>query len=530
MIDKKYPFSLKLTEILGMESDFTNPCQIDLTADIGLAKKILEQPSLGIDWGKSYFLYKFGSNAQGVDKVTGIQTIKMPPKPTDKTPDQISAVLNAIKVNADNVAKVFGTPQQLELFTKIFDDEITNECREHQRNHEIWTPILGADYVIQFTDPLLKQRGATIESVSPAIREQIRPVFLNFENSLRHLTALEKKADYLQQDIETYNTWISEIEELTRQDSSDKLSLALRKYGSSCTPILARRNGLLEQGSMEAYPRWGGNRNWGQGWHCNLEQGMPKYMATHPEAVADSLGQAQFRGDQINALNLRLAAFKSERTRFQVLLKNVIDNEIPNQKKVVEEKTKLWNDQQKVIVTFLNGIADAARIVAEAENLPLIIEAQRQAKLLEEETKRQLALIAAREAREKRTQSLLIGGGVAAVGVAYFSTRGAGGGSRVGNIAIGALMLGGLGYGIYTYMKAPEEVDEFPTDDQQATISANALASLRRKNAIWFRKIYVKDKTQCSGRMTLEQQKECEAQFTAFTGFSGLPLGSTGNA
>ena len=530
-IDKvKYPFSAKLVEIIGMQNDFANPCQIDLTADIALAKKVLEQPSVGLDWGKSYFLYKLGSNAKGVDTLTGIQKITMPSKPTNKTPEQISAVLNLIKVNADATAKTFGSPEQLELFTKIFYDEITNECREHQRNHEIWTPILGADYVIQFTDPLLKQRGATIESVSPAIREQIRPVFLNFENSLRHLTALEKKADYLEQDIQTYNTWISEIEELTRDNSSDKLSLALRKYGSSCTPILARRNGILEQGSMEAYPRWGGNKNWSQGWHCILEKGMPKYRATHPEAVADPLGQAQFRGDQINALSLRLAAFKSERARFKVLLKNVIDTEIPNQKKVVAEKTKLWNDQQKVIVTFLNGIADAARIEAEAANLPAIIEAQRQAKILEEETKRQLALIAAKEAREKRTQSLLIGGGVAAVGVAYFSTRGAGGGSRVGNIAVGALMLGGLGYGIYTYMKAPKEVEELPTNDQQATISANALASLTRKNAMYFRKVYVNDKRQCSGRMTLEQQRACESQFTAFSSFMGMPMGSTGNA
>lgn len=532
MIDKfKYPFSAKLAEILGMESDFANPCQIELGVDIPLARKRLETPSLEMDWGKPYFLYKYGSNASGVDLLTGVQKIVLPIKPTGKTPEQLNAILDSIKVNADATAKLFGSPDKLDLFEKLFSDEITNDCREHQRNHEIWTPILGADYVIQFTDPLLVQRGATIESVSPAIREQVRPVFLNFENSLRHLTALEKKADYLQQDIDVYNAWISEIEELKSANSSDKLSLALRKYGSSCTPILARRNGLLEQGSMDAYPRWGGNKNWSQGWHCILEKGMPKYRATHPEAVADPLGQAQFRGDQINALNLRLDAFKSERAKFKLMLKRVVDTEIPNQKKVVEEKTKLWNDQQKIIVQFLNGIADAARQEAEAKNLPAIIAAQQEAIRLQEETKRKLAEIAAREASEKRKQSLLIGGGVAAVGVAYFSTRGAGGGSRIGNLAVGGLMLAGLGYGIYTYMKAPELVEELPTQNQQGTLSLSAKQRRNLKLQKWaLGKVETKVGTQCGGRMTLEQKRECEAQFTAFTGFSGLPMGSTGNA
>jgi len=531
MINKStYPFSAKLAEILGMESDFSNPCQIELAVDIPLARKRLEQPSVEMDWGKPYFLYKYGSNASGVDLLTGVQKIVLN-KPTGKTPEELNAILDSIKVNADDTAKLFATPEKLDLFEALFSDEINNDCREHQRNHEIWTPILGADYVIQFTDPLLKQRGATIESVSPAIREQIRPVFLNFENSLRHLTALEKKADYLQQDIAVYDAWISEIEELKSANSSDKLSLALGKYGSSCTPILARTKGLLEQGSMNAYPRWGGNKNWSQGWHCIFEKGMPKYRATHPEAVADPLGQAQFRGDQINALNLRLDAFKSERAKFKLMLKRVVDTEIPNQKKVVEEKTKLWNDQQKIIVQFLNGIADAARQEAEAQNLPAIIAAQQEAKRLEEETKRKLAEIAAREAREKRTQSLLIGGGVAAVGVAYFSTRGAGGGSRIGNLAVGGLMLAGLGYGIYIYMKAPELVEELPTQNQQSTLSLSAKQRRNLKLQKWaLGRVESKVGTQCGGRMTLEQQRECEAQFTAFTGFSGLPMGSTGNA
>jgi hypothetical protein len=531
-IDKfKYPFSAKLVEILGMQNDFANPCQIELGVDIPLARKRLETPSLEMDWGKPFYMLRLGSDAQGVDSLTGIFKANASQKPAGKTQQQLDAALNAAKIAIDRAAKVIPV-ENYDIFEKMFADEVTNECREHQRNTEVWEAV-DANYVIQFTDPLLVQRGATIESVAPAIREQIRPVFLNFENSQRHLTALEQRANYLKDDIATYSKWISEIEELTNFNSSDKLSLAIRNYGSSCTPILARRNGLLEQGSMDAYPRWGGNRNWNQGWHCILHKGMPKYTATHPEEVADPLGQAQFRGDQINALNLRLDAFKSEKRKFESKLKNVLEVEIPKQKQIVAEKTALWNAQQKVIVDFLNGIADAAKQEAEAQNLPQIIEAQREATRLAEQTKQKLAEIAAREAREKRTQSLLIVGGVSAVGVAYFSTRGAGGGSRIGNLAIGGLMLAGLGYGIYTYMKAPEIVTEEPTAQQSSTLTWSAKQRRNFKLRKWAMgqvETKVGVNQQCGGRMTLEQQRECEAQFTAFSGFMGMPLGSTGNS
>jgi hypothetical protein len=530
-IDKrKYPFSAKLVEILGMQNDFANPCQIELGVDIPLARKRLETPSLEMNWGKPYYILRLGSNAQGVDSLTGIYKANVPQKPAGKTQQELDAALNALKVNLDSVAKV--TPvTNYDIFEKMFADEITNECREHQRNTEVWE-ALDSNYVIQFTDPLLVQRGATIESVAPATREQIRPVFLNFENAQRHLLSLEKKAQFLKEDIEVYNTWISDIETLTKSGSSDQLSLALQNYGSSCTPTLARRNGLLEKGSMDAYPRWGGNKNWDAGWWCILNQGMPKYRATHPEAVGNT-SQVISRSHQIDALRLRLNEFKKERGEFSAKLKRVLEVEIPKQKQIVAEKTALWNEQQKVVVNFLNGIADAAKKEAEAQNLPQIIEAQREATRLAEETKRKLAEIAAREAREKRTQSLLIGGGVAAVGVAYFSTRGAGGGSRIGNLAVGGLMLAGLGYGIYTYMKAPEIVTEEPTAQQSSTLSLTAKQRRNFKLQKWAMgqvQTKVGVSQQCGGRMTLEQQRECEAQFTAFSGSMSMPLGSTGNS
>jgi disulfide bond formation protein DsbB len=128
---------------------------------------------------------------------------------------------------------------------------------------------------------------------------------------------------------------------------------------------------------------------------------------------------------------------------------------------------------------------------------------------------------------------LLIGGGVAAVGVAYFSTRGAGGGSRIGNLAVGGLMLAGLGYGIYTYMKAPEIVTEEPTAQQSSTLSLTAKQRRNFKLQKWAMgqvQTKVGVSQQCGGRMTLEQQRECEAQFTAFSGSMSMPLGSTGNS
>lgn len=472
MINKNlYPFSAKLAEIVGKQSVYANPCHVllspspeDPVSDIDLAIQYMRTPSLVIDFGKSYFIFApslAGRNVQNFDNKTLTVKYTVAKKDTNRTDEQNENRLNAIKAVADNTSSVLFNDDAVDLFNKTYVDEIINECREFRRNTPIWKPYIGADYVIQFTDPLLVQRGATIESVAPAIRELIRPLFAAFEQSKDRVVGIRHQIEYLKLDIAEYDRRIADIRALEAKQTSDAMDIIIINYGSSCTPINAFRNGILEQGAMAGsdqspFPRWGGNSQ--TGWWCRLNQGADKFRATVPEQKADAGGQEAIRAIQRDAYRLRLDAFIRERSRLNSILEKAIKVELPKAEEEEIEATKKWDAGQKMVVNFLNRLADAAKKEAEAANQPAIIAAQLEAKRLEEETARQLAELAAKEASEKRKQSLLIAGGAAAVGIVYFVTRGGGGGSRIVNIAVGAALLGGLGYGMYNYFNTPDVI------------------------------------------------------------------------
>ena len=499
MIDRvKYPFSYWIA-LLATDGKLENPCQIDLT-DIDLAFNRLLNPSLISEKKpkeKVYTLLMVDNpsvgGVQNWDSTTKILTTTLPEKKTlsgrvgnidieeenRKYNNLVSGILNALQLSV----QVFVANGYAEKWKLLATDEVQNECALYRRSTVVYTPVLQSDYVLKFTDPLLKDRGVTLESVIAPIKEQIAPAFLDYENTIRRLTALRQQKDILTDDIDIYNSRISTIQELIARDATDAWDTLIKNYGSTCTPLMARLQGVLEQGTMERTglgKKWGGNRNWSDAWWCRNEMGMPPYFATHAEAIADAGSQESIRGQQRDMVRARLDRFISERTRLESLLKRVSDKDIPEQEKKVEAATQKWNETQKVVVDFLTKVADAQKTAAEANNYAAIVEAERQKALAAEETKRQLQAIEAKEGDSKRrSQTLMVIAG-AAIGISLLS-RGQQGGSATNTlISVGALGL--LGYGAYTYMKTSEtEVvvnpNESNTQSPQATSTRNYIAA-----------------------------------------------------
>jgi len=495
MIDRvKYPFSYWVN-VLVADGKLENPCQIDPITDIDTAANRLMNPMTfaeRLPKEKVYILnFPTQTNAPFAvkdlvwDAITKIQTIELPnkkeiggrvgdfdvAKENQRFATLVNTILNVLQSSAD------ATKFMIETWKKIAYDEVQNECATYSRTNVVYTPVLGENYVIQFTDPLLRDRGATLQSISGPIREQIAPAFLDYENSLRRLTALRRQESIIKDDISIYDDRILKIEEFINRDSTDAWDTLITNYGSTCTPLLAKINGVYEQGTMERTgvgQKWGGNRNWNDAWWCRKELGMPPYTATQKEAIADAGSQESIRGQQRDMVRERLFLFKTEKNKLNALVKNLIDVEIPKQEKIVEATTKRWNETQKAVVDFLSKIADAQKTAAEADNYAAILEANRQIALAEEETKRKLEQIAAKEREDKRrSQTLMVIAG-AAIGLSLLS-RSQQGGSVTGNlISIGALGL--LGYGAYTYWKT-SETQVVVSDDESSEPSPDATAT-----------------------------------------------------
>ena len=255
---------------------------------------------------------------------------------------------------------------------------------------------------------------------------------------------------------------------------------------------------------------------------CDVSKLPPKKFRVAQETLMRAgLWQEGARNDQRNVVLARLSYLKNnEIFSLNRKIKNLEENLIPTAEKTLEIAFKKWQEIQALVVRYLTYSTLIRQEAERAATMAEKIEAERKQKLLEEETKRRIARENYGIERTKDQNKVLIGGAIFVLG-AFSAINNFGG--ETGKLVSLVVGIGGAFYALNELRKEDSfevKIDQEQDQQQEQSIIDQVVDELGgNKNTQT--KVGISQK--CSGRLTLEQQRECEgyvgfANFLQFTG------------
>lgn len=478
----KYPYSSAIEKQLGKE--YPNPCLVT-SQNISDYVNLVNKP-LPIS---VYDLSKLPQEEQ--DRLT-------------KAPEGWLPILRWAAFNEVNIKKL--------------TDAVQRECLSY-RISALDMPPIPANLAIQFTDSRLGNFDVRV--LKPDLREQIRPAFIAWENAKLRVDLLNKEIEILNFKKQTYEGWISEMESGIAKDNSDIWDALIFDFGATCVPIGAKdNNDFLLQGAI-----W----QTGKGYKFGLTN-----LTTFGDNLCVNRSQSgQFdesvksrvtafsRGYQLNQVYARLGYLKNNEIPYiNGKIRNIEKNLLPSAENTMNLALKKWQEIQALVVRYLTYSTLIRQEAERAATMAEKIEAERKQKLLEEETKRRIARENYGIERTKDQNKVLIGGAIFVLG-AFSAINNFGG--ETGKLISLVVGIGGAFYALNELRKEDSfevKIDQEQDQQQEQSIIDQVIDELGgNKNT----QTKVGTSQKCSGRLTLEQQRECEgyvgfANFLQFTG------------
>lgn len=383
---------------------------------------------------------------------------------------------NLPKIEQDKLTKApAGFPSILswgafnEVNIKKLKDAVQRECLSY-RISALDMPPIPANLAIQFTDSRLGNFDVRV--LKPELREQIRPAFISWENAKLRVDLLKKEIEILNFKKQQYESWIFEMETGISKDNSDVWDSLIFDYGATCIPIGTKdENDFLLRGSV-----W----TTGKGYKFGLPD-ISKYgdnlcinksqSGMFAESVKSRVSPFS-RGYQLNQVYARLSYLKNNEIPYiNGKIRNIEKNLLPSAENKLILALNKWQEIQALVVRYLTYSTLIRQEAERAATMSEKIEAERKQKLLEEQTKRDLARQNFGIERTKDQKKVLIGGALFLVGGLAAINNFGGESGKIISILVG---LGGAFYALNELRKSDSfqiKFDEENIEEEESIIS-----------------------------------------------------------
>ena len=520
MAEMQYIFTKRFEDILGKK--FKSPCHIS-DEDKALVVDMIVNPIPFI---------QSGSNWVNITPAKNWNTFVVRKDTTTQAKqNSVSLVQNP---TYKKIAENFG---------RIMAVQIDAECGAYRRLNTIFDPIDPQTDDIEFTEEgILSVR---INQLLPELRTQVRPAFLAWKNAQLRIVALNQRLWLNEDDLSQLQSWANDFDKLVRDGNIDVL---ISLYGATCIPLGARKaDGTFYQGShfetgteqnpLNIYGAVGEGSAYSQYEKenqsdlCQVNNLPPYFARQQRENVYSAGSQLFFRDYQRDVARDRRTSWNREIIRIAKDIGEIKKTLLPQATQSEAEALAKWKEVQEIVLKYVSKQVQLQVQSAEAQTQAQRIEAQRQIELAKQQTLQELTKINASLSLSRQRNLMILGAGAVGLAGIALLTRG-GQMNAFGKIALSAGLLGGAIYGYSHYKKFEKattlDIADDTTDNTITTEEANDILARATARAFSRKEVKPKVGTQCSGRMTLEQQKACEAQFTAFSYFntlSTLPMG-----
>lgn len=205
---------------------------------------------------------------------------------------------------------------------------------------------------------------------------------------------------------------------------------------------------------------------------CDVSKLPPKKFRVAQETLMSTGWQEAARNEQRNVVYSRLSYLKNnEIFSLNRKIKNLEENLIPNAQKTLQISFNKWQEIQALVVRYLSYSTLIRQEAERAATMSEKIEAERKQKLLEEQTKRELARQNYGIERTKDQKKVLIGGALFLAGGLAAVNNFGGESGKIISILIG---LGGALYAVNELRKSDSfeiKIEDEQNVQQQSVIS-----------------------------------------------------------